>query len=161
MKTLMTIALSGALSAGCVAEPAPAPGDGGAFDELIARHRNAGNRLPNNVPIGNASGISTTVSSRGYIDLNNEFFRDLGSNGRRCVSCHLPTAGWSVTPAQLRAVFEATRGGVIDDGLGLGAVFRTNDGSNSPLADVSTLARRRAAYSMLLTRGLIRIGLPI
>jgi hypothetical protein len=132
-----------------------------AFDEVVARHCGDDLRLPNNIPVGDASGLFTTVSSRGYIDLRNEFFQDLGSNGRRCVSCHVPTAGWSVTPAQLRAVFEATDGGVFDDGLGLGAAFRLNDGANSPQADVSTLARRRAAYSMLLGRGLIRVGLPV
>jgi hypothetical protein len=43
----------------------------------------------------------------------------------------------------------------------LDPVFRTNDGSNSPAADVSTPAARQAAYSMLLTRGDIRVGLPI
>src|SRR5205085_4951112 len=40
-------------------------------------------------------------------------------------------------------------------------IFRTNDGSNSPLADVSTIEARRAAYSMLLTKGLIRVGISI
>ena len=37
-------------------------------------------------------------------------------------------------------------------------IFRTNDGSNSPDADVSTLEARRAAYTMLLSKALIRIG---
>jgi hypothetical protein len=36
-----------------------------------------------------------------------------------------------------------------------------NDGSNSPSADVSTVEARRAAYSMLLTKGLIRVGIGI
>ncbi|TMQ26441.1 MAG: hypothetical protein E6J90_04380 [Deltaproteobacteria bacterium] len=128
---------------------------------MLARHRSPTNRLPNNVPVRDASGTSTTVSARGYIDLDNEFFQDLGSNRRRCVSCHLPTAGWSITPAQMQETFDETDGGAIDDGLGLGAVFRTNDGANAPSADVSTLDKRRAAYSMLLTRGLIRVGLSI
>jgi hypothetical protein len=119
------------------------------------------NRLANHVLFRNPSGFATTVSSTGPIDLDNEFFQDLGTNGRRCVSCHLPSAGWSITPSQVRAVFEATRGGEYDDVLGLGAIFRTNDGANSPEADVSTLAKRRAAYSMLLTRGLIRVSLPV
>jgi hypothetical protein len=44
---------------------------------------------------------------------------------------------------------------------GLDPIFRLNDGANSPNADVSTAARRRAAYSMLMTKGLIRVGLPI
>lgn len=118
-------------------------------------------QFPSHLPIRNGAGYATTVSTDGHIDLTNEFFQDLGTNGRRCVTCHLPTAGWTITPAQTQAVFALTLGGVIDDGLGLGAVFRTNDGANSPLADVSTLAARRRAYSMLLTKGLIRVGMPI
>jgi cytochrome c peroxidase len=117
--------------------------------------------LPSRVPLPDATGAFTTVSATGSIDLGNEFFEDLGSNGRRCVSCHLPAAAWSITPAQVRAVFDATRGGELSDVLGLGAIFRTNDGANAPDADVSTVARRRKAYSMLLERGLIRVGLPI
>lgn len=44
---------------------------------------------------------------------------------------------------------------------GLDPIFRTVDGSNSPKADVSSLAARRSAYSMLLNKGVIRVGLPI
>jgi hypothetical protein len=40
-------------------------------------------------------------------------------------------------------------------------VFRTVDGANSPKADVSTVAKRRTAYSMLLNHGVIRVGLAI
>lgn len=120
-----------------------------------------GQRLPNDLPFRNGSGYAATVSTTGSIDLGNPFFQDLGGNGRRCVSCHSPAAGWSVTPWQLQVVFEATRGGVIPDPLGLGAIFRSNDGSNSPQADVSTLPARRRAYSMLLHKGLIRVGMPV
>jgi cytochrome c peroxidase len=118
-------------------------------------------RLPNGMPFPNPTGSASTFSSAGHVDLTNEFFQDLGANGRRCVSCHLPTAGWTIVPSQVQAVFDKTKGGAIDDGLGLGAIFRTNDGSNSPDADVSTLAARRSAYSMLLTKGLIRVGIGI
>ena len=131
------------------------------FEDVVARHCDSDNRMANNVPVHDATGVFTTVSSRGFIDLNNEFFQDLGTNGRRCVSCHVPTSGWTITPKQLRETFEETDGGAYDDGLGLSAVFRTNDGSNSPNADVSTKAKRRQAFSMLLTKGVIRIGLPI
>jgi len=120
-----------------------------------------GSRLSNGVPFQNPSGQSATVSDAGFIDLTNEFFQDLGSNGRRCVTCHLPSSGWTITPADMQATFDSSQGGVIPDSFGLGAVFRTNDGSNAPTADVSTLEARRAAYSMLLTKGLIRVGLPV
>ncbi len=124
-------------------------------------HLHHARRLPNGVPFRNPAGYASTISSTGSIDLTNEFFQDLGANGRRCVSCHLPSAGWSIVPSQVQEVFNRTRGGVIKDPLGLGAIFRTNDGANSPLADVSTLDARRNAYSMLLTKGLIRVGIGV
>lgn len=119
--------------------------------------------IPSNIPVINSLGFATTVSTapQGRIDLTNPFFQDLGTNDRRCVSCHLPTAGWSVTPSQLKTVFLLTNGGQWDDGLALGAIFRTNDGANSPNAKVKTLADRKKAYSMLLNRGTIRVGLPM
>ena len=137
------------------------PDESTQYDEIVARCSTDHHQLPNNVPVGDATGVFTTVSSHGSIDLDNEFFQDLGTNGRRCVSCHVPTVGWTITPKQLKATFDQTDGGKYDDGLGLSAVFRPIDGANSPNADVSTLAKRRQAYSLLLNRGLIRIGLPI
>ena len=118
-------------------------------------------QLPNGMAFPNPTGFASTFSTAGRIDLSNEFFQDLGANGRRCVSCHQPGAGWTVTPPQVQSIFELTQGGVIADEFGLGAIFRTNDGSNSPGADVSTLAARRRAYSMLLTKGLIRVGIGV
>src|SRR6266852_2938225 len=118
-------------------------------------------QLPNGLPFPNPTGFASTFSTAGRIDLANEFFQDLGANGRRCVSCHVPSAGWTIVPAQVQAIFDRTRGGVIDDPLGLGAIFRTNDGSNSPTAHVSSLAARRSAYSMVLTKGLIRVGIGV
>ncbi|MBA3817994.1 MAG: hypothetical protein H0X17_03815 [Deltaproteobacteria bacterium] len=118
-------------------------------------------RMANNIPFRNPSGYSASYSTAGHIDLGNEFFQDLGANGRRCVSCHLPSSGWGIRPADMQAIFQATDGGAKDDGVGLGAVFRLNDGANSPNADVSTLAARRVAYSQLLTKGLIRVGIGV
>jgi hypothetical protein len=44
---------------------------------------------------------------------------------------------------------------------GLDPIFRPNDGSNCEGADVSTVGKRLTAYSMLLTRGLIRVGIDV
>ena len=101
----------------------------------------------------NETGYASTVSTQGTIDRQNPFFQDLGTNGRACVHCHQPDAAWSITPANLRQVF--------DTSAGLDPVFRTNDGSNSPRSDVSTIEKRRLAYSMLLSKGVIRVGLPL
>jgi len=109
--------------------------------------------LPNNLPFPNSSGFAATFSTDGSVDLGNEFFQDLGTNGRSCVSCHQPQEGWTITPAGVRARFTRT--------LGTDPIFRTNDGSNSPHADVSNVEARRTAYSMLLNKGLIRIGIGI
>ncbi len=109
--------------------------------------------LPNNLPFTNPTGLSATFSTTGSIDLGNEFFQSLGTNGRSCFSCHRPNEGWTVTPAGLQARFKLTGG--------KDPIFRTNDGSNSPNVDVSTVAARRAAYSMLLNKGLIRIGIGV
>src|SRR2546421_655780 len=98
----------------------------------------------------NEAGVGRTVTPTRSIDTGNLFFRSIGINGRACVSCHVASQGWTVTPAGLRDRFERTNG--------RDPVFRTNDGSNSPLADVSTVEARRNAYSMLLRKGLIRVG---
>lgn len=101
----------------------------------------------------NAAGWLRTFRREGAIDTGNAFFQSLGTNGRSCDTCHRQAAGWTVTPLEIQARFDAT--------AGTDPIFRTNDGSNSPLADVSTVAARRAAYSMLLRRGLIRVGIGI
>jgi cytochrome c peroxidase len=86
-------------------------------------------------------------------EVNNPFYRDLGTNGRSCASCHRPAQGWSVTPVELRDRFDRTEG--------LDPIFRTNDGSNCEGADVSTMRKRRRAFSLLLTRGVIRVAMPV
>ena len=110
-------------------------------------------RAPMMRPAPNPGGLAATFSTAGYIDLTNPFFQSLGSNGRSCASCHVQTDGWTITPGGLQARFDATKG--------TDPVFRTNDGSNSPLADVSTVEARRRAYSMLLNKALIRVGIGI
>jgi cytochrome c peroxidase len=165
---VMVVALLAGVG-GCAVDASDAGDEGDAaestessdLDAVVARHCDRNNRLPNHVPVFDATGVFTTVSAHGSIDLDNEFFQDLGSNGRRCVSCHVPTVGWTITPDQLKRVFDATDGGAFEDGLGLSAVFRTNDGANAPNADVSTLHKRRQAYSMLLNKGLVRVGLAV
>src|SRR6478672_8971643 len=101
----------------------------------------------------NPTGFAATYSTVGKVDLTGPFFQSLGTNGRACVSCHQQSTGWTITPANVQARFKATDG--------TDPIFRTNDGSNSPNADVSTLEARRAAYSMLLSKGLIRVGIGI
>jgi cytochrome c peroxidase len=111
------------------------------------------NFIPNLRSFPDPSGEFQTYSTAGKIDETNPFFQDLGTNGRRCVTCHQPADAFSVTPSHIRERFEATHG--------TDPIFRPVDGANCPTADVSTLEERREAYSLLLTRGLIRIGIAV
>ena len=107
----------------------------------------------NELTFSNDSGVQRTMTTAGSLDLNNPFFQELGTNGRTCFTCHQPDQGWTVTPDRIRARFEQSKG--------LDPIFRTNDGSNCEGADVSTLDKRRHAFTQLMTKGLIRIGLTV
>lgn len=109
--------------------------------------------LPNLIAFLNENGEVRTFNPAGAIDVSGPFFQDLGTNGRRCVTCHQPSDNWSVTPGHIQARFDATGG--------TDPIFRTNDGSNCNTADVSSVAARRSAYSLLLNKGLIRIALDV
>src|SRR5215471_8718970 len=100
----------------------------------------------------NPSGVLTVVGLEDR-EANNPFFQALGTNGRSCASCHRPAQGWGVTPVELRDRFDRTEG--------LDPIFRTNDGSNCEGADVSTIRRRRRAFSLLLNKGLIRVAIGV
>jgi len=99
-------------------------------------------------------GSFATLNLGGPTDTaSNPFFQDLGSNGRRCVTCHEPSDAWSVTPPHIQERFEATQG--------TDPIFRPVDGANCPTANVSTVEERLEAYSLLLSRGLIRVGIAV
>ncbi len=112
----------------------------------------AGFHLPNLMPFPDPSGIFRTLAV-GPVDLSNPFFQSLGTNGRSCASCHDVAEGWTITPPNLQQRFQSSQG--------KDPVFRPVDGANCPSADVSTLAARTSAYSLLLNRGLIRMSLPV
>ena len=105
------------------------------------------------VVVPNDAGLMGTFSTAGNIDLQNPFFQDLGTNGRRCVSCHQPDSAWTITPRNVELRFLATHG--------TDPIFTNNDGSNCEGAQPQSIAEEQAAYSLLLTRGLIRIGLDV
>jgi len=137
----------------------------------------------NSLEFANVSGTSRTYSDNAKVSLkrnkirSQEFFQSLGSNGRGCIHCHTPSNGWSITPADVQRRFSHPLDLTDPDCLvdastcaaepdpakyGLDPIFRTVDGANAPNADVSTANARKAAYSMLLSKGVIRveIGIP-
>ncbi len=113
----------------------------------------AGSGLPSPLFTPDPSGLLSTYSTTGHINLSSAFFQNLGSNGRTCASCHQPADAWSVTPAHIQARFAVSGGN--------DPIFRPVDGANCPSADVSSFSAKRKAYSALLNKGLIRISLPV
>lgn len=110
--------------------------------------------IPNGHPFPNPAGASSTYSTAGKIDLTGPFFQSMGSNGRSCATCHQPSDGMSVSTTHIEQRF-LTSGG-------LDPIFRTLDGSNcNHDIDVSTIKGRMAAYSLLRTRGLIRVPIAV
>lgn len=121
---------------------------------MTAGHRAAAGEPPlNEAAFTNAGGVHRTLTVMNALDTNNAFFQDLGTNGRACVTCHAPAQAWSITPAELEERFERTGG--------LDPIFRTNDGSNCEGGGVATAQERRKVFSLLLSKGLIRIGLDV
>jgi hypothetical protein len=122
-----------------------AAGTFGAGDGLI---------IPEFAVFPDPSGSFGTVNQAGpTVESTNPFFQELGTNGRSCVTCHQPGDAFSITPLHIRKRFEATHG--------TDPLFRPVDGANCTTADVSTVDARRQAYSLLLTRGLIRVGIAV
>ena len=108
---------------------------------------------PNFIDAINGDGVSRTVTTDASFDQTNAFFKPLGTNGRTCATCHPTGQGMIITPDYASQVFTATQG--------LDPLFTAVDGANSPTADMSSVASRLTNCSMLLTKGLFRIGMPI
>ena len=101
-----------------------------------------------------ATGLVQVFNQNGGFDFTGPFFQSLGTNGRSCGTCHQPSDAMSVSAAHVQLRFNLTQG--------LDPIFRTVDGSNCDHnIDTSTVAGRSAAYSLLRTRGLIRIAIGV
>jgi cytochrome c peroxidase len=101
-----------------------------------------------------ASGLIATAQPGGETQTSqNAFFANLGTNGRTCFTCHQPQNGWSVSAASVQARFNASHG--------TDPIFRLVDGATCPSDNVSDIGAKFKAYSLLLNKGLIRIGLPV
>ncbi len=110
--------------------------------------------LPNLTGFLNPTGIVRNFNQNGDIDLSGPFFQSLGTNGRSCETCHQPSDAMGLRASNAELRFDLT--------LGMGPLFRTNDGSICDHnIDVSTLEGRRDAYSLLRTRGLFRIAIAV
>src|SRR5690242_10811541 len=101
----------------------------------------------NNLTFTNGDGTDSSVTTASSFDFSNPFFQPLGSNARSCSTCHQPSNGWSIRPEDIQARFVSTGG--------MDPLFLPNDGTNAPNLDMSTLAARTTATTMLRARGTI------
>jgi cytochrome c peroxidase len=126
----------------------------GAAVAFATAHEEDSRSLPRFQEFADPEGRLANLNLGGPTDTAaNPFFQDMGTNGRRCVTCHRASDAFSVTPPHIRARFEATHG--------TDPIFRPVDGANCPTPGVSTVEERREAYSLLLSRGLIRVGIAV
>jgi cytochrome c peroxidase len=100
------------------------------------------------------SGVIATLNVNGpTATADNPFFQNLGTNDRTCFTCHQPQTGWTVSARSVQARFASS--------FGTDPIFRLVDGATCPSDDVSSFGAKRQAYRLLLSRGLIRVGLPM
>jgi hypothetical protein len=110
--------------------------------------------IPKKLRHADPSGVTETYNLNAPNQTQREpFFQSLGSNGRACVSCHEPRSAWGVSAESVRKRFEESGGN--------DPIFRRIDGATCDTDDVSTLRAKRKAYRLLLSKGLIRIFLPL
>lgn len=108
-----------------------------------------GGTLPAEMDIQNPLGKLGYVNTDGEINMKNHpFFEPLGSNGRACVTCHQPKDAMSVSAESLQKRWSETNG--------KDPIFAAIDGSNNPKLPQEL----ESSHSLLLKRGLFRIGLP-
>ncbi len=105
--------------------------------------------IPNLKHFQDKTGAVATFNTGGDINENNPFFQSLGTNGRSCASCHRVDQAFSISAKGVRELYEQTQG---EDPL-----FAAVDGANCPTAT----SKDRAAHSLLLERGLIRIEIDM
>lgn len=105
--------------------------------------------IPNLKHFQDKTGAVATFNTGGDIDESNAFFQSLGTNGRSCGSCHKPDQAFSISAKGVREIYEQTHG---DDPL-----FAAVDGANCP----TNTSRSGEAHSLLLERGLIRVGIDM
>lgn len=136
----LLFALSGLLTAGSVvAQTAPAsqwwkPGDDRA--------------LPASIQYSNEHGRLGLLNADGPLQTKGHpFFEPIGTNGRACVTCHQPANSMGLSLDAIQHQWQVTNG---KDPL-----FSMFDGADCP----NLAAAKAESHSLLLNRGLIRIGL--
>lgn len=106
--------------------------------------------IPNLEPFSDPSGYIATYNTAGSIDESTTtFFQNLGTNGRTCGTCHVPSEAFSFTAANAQSRFTDTSG--------TDPLFAAIDGANCPNATTGDAP----SHSLILKNGLIRVSLAV
>jgi hypothetical protein len=109
----------------------------------------SGKVLPKEMEFENPLGRLGVLNAEGPVETKGHpFFEAIGSNGRACVTCHQPANAMSVSVESIRERWRVTQG--------RDPIFAGIDGSNNP----SLPQEKESSHSLLLNRGLFRVGLP-
>ena len=96
------------------------------------------------------------VVARGRVAFNQRNLKQLGSNGRACADCHMPSESFQLSPAAARARFEA-----------LQLARNYNKNADDPLFrpidadDFRVNGTNASDFSNLVENGLVRVTLPL
>jgi len=102
-------------------------------------------------PFADASGSVRSHRIDKSLDASNAFFdEELGKADQACYDCHQPRQGFTILVPAIQSSFDET--------AGTDSIFATSDTANRPDADTSTVEARRAAFSLFLNLGIVRIG---
>jgi cytochrome c peroxidase len=141
--TMYSIAISVLLSAGCAAESTEAPLDEAAAEQDLSIGLQPGQ-------VWNLAGVAAMYSPLGgYEELHatNPFFKNLGTSGRTCESCHGLAGGFTTSMADEDWVFSG----------GNAPLFNfTFDNGLCPTSDISTYQNKLAAMKLTIERGSTR-----
>jgi hypothetical protein len=109
----------------------------------------SGVSLPREMLFENPLGRLGVLNTAGPIETKGHpFFEAIGANGRACVTCHQPANAMSVSVDSIRERWRLT--------AGRDPIFAAVDGSNNPRLPQELAS----SHSLLLDRGLFRVGLP-
>ena len=109
----------------------------------------SGKVLPAEMVFDNPLGRLGLLNANGPVETKGHpFFEAIGSNGRACATCHQPANAMSLSAETIRERWHVTKGH--------DPVFAGIDGSNNP----GLPQDQESSHSLLLNRGLFRVGLP-
>ena len=114
-------------------EEAIAPRARAALDGAISGRRRGSKPTPPvilrfGVDVDLSGAVTTFQPNVATFTFNNAFFRNLGTNGRTCFSCHQPQSGWAISADGVAERFVASGG--------TDPIFRLVDGATCPSDDV-------------------------